>query len=61
MRTLKVETFDSTNRLAKFVNDFNDNKYVEIEIVEIVGRRIADICNVYDLFYWEKPRRKKKK
>ncbi len=61
MRTLKIETFDSASRLTKFVNDFNDNKLVEIEIVEIVGRRIADICNVYDLFYWEKPRSKKKK
>lgn len=59
MREFKVETFDAASRLANFINEIEQSKTKDIEIVEIVGRRIADICTVYDLFYWEKTKPKR--
>lgn len=59
MREFKVETFDAASRLTKFINEIEQSKTKDIEIVEIVSRRIADICTVYDLFYWEKTKPKR--
>lgn len=59
MREFKVETFDAASRLANFINEIEQSKTKDIEIVEIVSRRIADICTVYDLFYWEKTKLKR--
>lgn len=59
MREFKVETFDAASRLANFINEIEQSKTKDIEIVEIVSRRIADICTVYDLFYWEKTKQKR--
>lgn len=51
MKILKVETFDRATGLTKFVNEMNAGG-TKIEIQQILARRIADICTVYDIFYW---------
>lgn len=61
MRVFKIETFDSASRMAKFINEMEEDKTKDIQIIQIVSRRIADICNVYDLCYWEITKKRTKK
>ena len=51
MRVFKIETFESASRMAKFINEIEADTTKDIQIIQIVSRRIADICNVYDLCY----------